>query len=165
MMRRPLLYGLVVVAACLGLAVAAAACSENVFRPGHGMAYRKLATILPARVLIDAEPASNTFTLERATELQLGLEEAGHRVVVAEDARKLAAMLEAEAFDVVLTSADRASALAEPAASENQPPSGLPVVARGTGAPLRARFPHALAADASLRQVLKAIERTMESRR
>ena len=164
-MRRPLLVGLVAAAACLAWSEAASACSENVFRPGHGMAYRKLATTIPARVLIDADPASQTFSGARAAELQQGLSEAGHSVVVTTDARTRAAALAGEPFDVVLTSVVHAAALGEKRGAEQPPPAGVPVTPRGPDASVRQSFPHALAADASLRQVLKAIERTMESRR
>jgi DNA-binding NtrC family response regulator len=165
-MRKSMLNVLVLAGASLAVAEVASACSENVFRPGQGMAYRKLATAMPARVLIDADPASRGFAGARATELQQSFQEAGHTVRVITDARKLTEIVAKEPFDVVLTSPDNAEALAEAASKGRPAPAALPVLqhAAGSDAPSRHRFPHALSADASVRQALKAIERTMESR-
>jgi hypothetical protein len=164
-MRRLSFLGIVVVGTLLLFPDGASACSENVFRPGQGMAYRKLATSMPARVLIEAG-AGQGITQERAVELQAGLSEAGHTVVVATDARMRTTALSTDSYDIVITGSDSAAELASGRAQGRPVPAALPVLRRGQNdeAALRQKFGQVLSPDPGLRQTLKAIERLMESR-
>lgn len=163
-MHRLSLVGIVVAGAALMAAERAPACSENVFRPGQGMAYRKLATLTPARVLIDAGP-SRGMSQERALELQVGLSEAGHTVVVSSSARVQPAALSDDVYDIVLTDSDLAAEISKRRASGAPGPIALPVMRRGQNdeGALRQKYGQVLSPDPGLRQTLKAIERLMES--
>lgn len=164
-MRRLSLMGIVVAGALNLFPEGAAACSENVFRPGQGMAYRKLATSMPARVLIVAGP-SQGIPEDRAVELQLGLSEAGHTVTVSIDARSHAGELAIDSYDIVIAGSEKATEISRGLAQGGSGPTTLPVMRRGQKdeVALRQKFGQVLSPDPGLRQTLKAIERLMESR-
>jgi hypothetical protein len=140
-------------------------CSENVFRPGQGAAYRHFAAPLPARVLIYASPAEGDV-VRRGPDLEHGLADAGHAVTMVTDSRSLSKMLSDQPYDVVIAGRKDLPALIDslPAAHS---PTVLPVLEHGEqtdAAAARQRFREVLLDDASLRQALKTIHRVMETR-
>jgi hypothetical protein len=147
---RPAFLALMLVLA----AAPAFACSESLFNTGKGLAFQGYLAPRPATVLI----YSTTPGGDRQA-LLAGLQRAGHRVTLVEDANGLAAALAANRFDVVITALDGVDAVAANPAH----PSVLPVVARDQrgSATLRGRFPVFVVEGASLGQFLKGINRLL----
>jgi hypothetical protein len=163
-MRKSGVSRLVVGAVLFASASSAWPCSENVFRPGEGAAYRHYAAPLPARVLIYASPGEHGGAALRGTDLENGLADAGHVVTLVTDSRKLARELEDQPYDVVIAGEQDVDAIL--GALPQDGPTVVPVVGREelkSTAGRQGSNP-VLPSDASLRQALKTIHHVMEQR-
>jgi hypothetical protein len=152
-------------AVSLASATSAWPCSENVFRPGQGGAYRHLTAPVPARVLIYASPGAEGEAVRRGPDLEHGLADAGHAVVLVTDSRKLARAMADQPYDVVIAGRRDLDAITESLPSKDGP-TVLPVFEREemSNAAARQSFSEVLPSDASIRQALKTIHQVMEQR-
>jgi hypothetical protein len=164
-MRKSSVIRLVVAAVCLAGATSAWPCSENVFRPGQGGAYRHFAAPLPARVLIYASPGEQGEAVLRGPDLENGLADAGHAVTMVRDSRKLAKVMTDQPYDVVIAGRRDLGVIME-SLPHDHGPTVLPIFEREelANAAARQRYNEVLPSDASLRQALKTIHHVMEVR-
>lgn len=149
-----------VLCAALAAAPAAFACGEGHFNMGQGMRYQGYLAPRPAAVLVLVDPAAPAAERQKVIK---GLEQAGHRVTLANSANALAAAMNGSRFDVVIADVAQADAVQALSANANAKARLVPVVARGdrNSAQVRARFPLHLFDGASLGQYLKAINQAM----
>lgn len=143
-------------------ASASLACGEGQFNMGQGMRYQGYLAPRPATVLVYDDAGSSADAADRA-KLYKGLEMAGHRVTVVEDASAFSTAVAGKRYDVViadLSDVDQLSADAGLVASQARL---LPVVDRKSrNAPdLRTRFGLVLVEGASLGQYLKVINQAL----
>lgn len=150
------------IASVAALMIAAAspadACTESLFRVGKGVSYREYQAPLPGNILMVARTKTEHLVAE-------WLAHTGHNVQVVEDPGHLAAYIKQDKFDVLLAKySDREFVKAEEAAAGSSI-KYLPF-ADGTAADreqAKAEFRQAVSTEASPRELLKAIHKTLKS--
>lgn len=147
--------------ALAGVPALSSACSEGMFSSGKGLAFQSYLAPRPAQVLI-----YSTAPAGERNPLHAGLQKAGHTLTVVGDADALAAALERQRYDIVITAIDDADHIASAVEAGADAPTLLPIVARGTGdaSSLRERFGAFVFDGASLGQYLTVINRVVSSR-
>lgn len=147
--------------ALAGIPALSSACSEGMFSSGKGLAFQSYLAPRPAQVLI-----FSTAPDGERNPLHAGLQKAGHTLTVVRDADALAAALERQHYDIVITAIDDAAQVASTVDGGADAPTLLPIVARGTddASSLRERFGAFVFDGASLGQYLTVINRVLSSR-
>jgi hypothetical protein len=143
---------------CLFAASSASACGESLFRVGKGVSYREYQAPLPGNILMVARSADDHIVAE-------WLANTGHNVQLVESTDRLAEFLSKGRFDVVLASFKERDAVAAQEARAGSKAKFIPVAAETPGEEelARAQYKQALTDDASPRDLLKAIHKTMKS--
>jgi hypothetical protein len=156
-----------ILAGALGLMVAAPlaqACGEGQLNAGQGLPYQSYLAPRPATVLIYANPDPTASDSQRQA-LYAGLQQAGHKLTVVQDASELSRALHEQHFDVVITSFASTDMVA--AAAGNDGKGGkttlVPVVAKNerNSTQVLSHFSIVLVDGASLGQYLKTINTVM----
>lgn len=155
----------VLLASTLAAALAASAslaCGEGQFNMGQGMRYQGYLAPRPATVLVYDDAGGGTDSAERA-KLYKGLEMAGHRVTVVQDADAFSKAVADKRYDVVIADLSDVDQLSSDAGLLASQARLLPVVNRkARNAPeLRSKFSLMLVDGASLGQYLKAINQAL----
>lgn len=137
------------------------ACGEGQFNMGQGLRYQNYLAPRPATVLVYDD---GTKEPQRKA-LYAGLQKAGHRVTVVNDADALSRALDEKRYDVIIASFADVDAVATRAAATSAQPRVLPVVQRtARNEPSLRRFPLYLLDGASLGQYLKVINQALSVR-
>ena len=136
------------------------ACGESLFHVGKGVTFRTYAAPLPGKILVVARTEGELMMVER-------LAAAGHDVHVIDDESQIGTELASVDFDVVMTLFKDRQLVEAQMRSVASNASYLPVAQAGTleEQDVRAVGPNPLSTDDSVKQFLKAIHRTLKSRR
>lgn len=159
---------LVIAMATLTLATAASnafACGETLFHSGEGMRYHGFLTRAPANILIYRPGMSSDNVAQ--SQLDTGLEKAGHRVTLVTDTADLTQALAKSHYDVVIADAHDMNMLAARVDSSAHAPALVAVVgvrAEPDGSS-PGQYAHTLKEQDGLNQYLRVIEKTMQTRR
>lgn len=156
-MSRPailLLTGL----AALVASTSANACTESLFRVGKGVSYREYQAPIPGNILMVARTETERLVAE-------WLSHTGHNVQIVEDPVRLSTHLKSGKFDVLLAHySDRATIDAQEATAKSRV-KYLPLE-DGSAADqqsARSQYRQTVAGNASPRELLKAIHKTLKS--
>lgn len=137
---------------------AAFACSESLYRVGHGVKFREYTAPIPGNVLVIAKT-------EAEREFASWLASAGHQVKVVERADAVGDALKAKPYDVILGYfADRETIEAESDRS-NSTAAFIPVVSKGSVDEVvaKATYRRTLTSDSGGRDYLKAIHKEIKN--
>ena len=105
------------------------ACGDKFLLVGRGVAYhRAYAAIYPASIVVYARPQRNATKAIRDPRLQANLKQAGHRVLLVENAAALAQALRSERVDLLLTDIVDAESASNEAVGSPSKPTVLPVM-------------------------------------
>lgn len=146
----------------LASAPPALACGEGQFNMGQGMRYQGYLAPRPAAVLVFVDPSADAAERQKMVK---GLQQAGHRVTLAENPDALATAMHGTHFDVVIADIAQADAVAAINAPADKAARLVPVVARSdrNSPDVRSRFSLYLFQGASLGQYLKVINQAVAS--
>lgn len=159
---------LVIAMATLTLATAASnafACGETLFHSGEGMRYHGFLTRAPANILIYRPGMASDNVAQ--TQLDTGLEKAGHRVTLVTDNANLTQVLAKNHYDVVIAGAHDMNMLAARLDSSAHAPALVAVLGAKADqdSATRGQYTHTLNEQDGLNQYLRLIEKTMQTRR
>ncbi len=128
---------------------------------------RAYAAVYPASIVVYAQPQRSAAKAIRDPRLQADLKQAGHRVLLVENAEALARALQSERVDLVLTDLADADRVSAEAAASSSKPAVLPVMFEPTkeqAKQIEARYQCRLTSSDRAHRYLSAIDDAMKAR-